>query len=1190
MDPKKIHNLSKLIRQQGDKLLTSEFQLKLTGELLRALNDSFSLIIDDDELTPPQTFQVTKPNNSKSNVFRELMFIYDFIQKTLVLKLTKYIDDETIEEDDDNCVIDISKFRNMTTLEIQRVSIKRIVGLQQLRQQLQELVVEKSLTDIKDLIMHCAGDNCSGFIWNSLKRIDFSYNNLERVDNSFEFTPYIQFLNLSHNKIVQIPALVYLPNLKILNLSFNQLTNMPKLNVETYRRLQVLIINDNFIEDLSGLVRLDALLELDISGNCLLDHALLLPLCTLSSLRYLNMSGNPLAFHPKHRVATCRYLSKNAATVQFQLDGELLSKQEKSLAGSYENYYPIYGHRMNLGRTSSSNSNAHTPTTKSVSNTPDNTSLSSNISNSYSSTLNGSTVMTSSQKKVKPRSISEIEESGMEPREKSPIEKKLLREGSKDHLTTKREIEQLREQYGNEWLFNQDLIPGYENQRESTSKRRLNSGNILYGSPIHLRMDESFEASDPIETSTPQEHTLVESDDKTIYKSIDDSTNGLSNYASALEDTFTTEDETTLSDPEDNEALFIVVDETTKEDLILIIADKIIKERDAMTGKTLIKWGIQTLLSVERKRSNLIHLTFDTIRKDKKERFYRMEEPCCQEVEKILRDYLSSRPLSEMNQTVYKCPKCNSQFCRENDDDRKKNRQNDIKCPSCGNKYIIEIQKTSKCATSPKSSFFPGTVLTTLTAMQRPASSISIDKKKESAFDSNQSVAGSSVEVLSECSSQVSHTSQSSIEVIDQLSRKSEERRISTAPSLDTIDDDPGKSEGAILEKTIKEIEVEEKQQIDAEKPKVILSIGNVNLTESSSSGSICESVCTAYEQNGKKKSVKDETKSPLEGIFKTSSLLLSRTISKKEPEPVNHPSKPIQYNFDNLSIVDHRLKLFIFQNVLEDNDEKFMWLVKCIVIEDDTSSNFMPTAALVVMSTKKIYLLKIVGKETENVESWIRKSMTYSVDQIIMIRNIIFDNGLSFIMKANFNFHILLRDSKLSTILQKHITTSNQTLEISRDLSAHVNTKLLKLSDQNELIYLAMYNSCETSVLSATDSTKVLVAPKTIDRGMLVITTESIILTTNFDWLCESVSSRANDCKHVTKIEEMANLVELESLTKNSFTFVFMNELESTIEKWKLSVDSHIRIRSLLEETDKIWSVIFSIPLLSNEQNMILS
>jgi hypothetical protein len=53
----------------------------------------------------------------------------------------------------------------------------------------------------------------------------------------------------------------------------------------------------------------------------------------------------------------------------------------------------------------------------------------------------------------------------------------------------------------------------------------------------------------------------------------------------------------------------------------------------------------------------------------------------------------------------------------------------DIKCPSCGNKYIIEIQKTNKCATSPKSTFLPG--LSSLSNVtQKPASSIAIDRKK----------------------------------------------------------------------------------------------------------------------------------------------------------------------------------------------------------------------------------------------------------------------------------------------------------------------------------------------------------------------------------------------------------------------------------------------------------------------------
>lgn len=251
------------------------------------------------------TFQVTKPNNSKSNVFRELLMIYDFVQKTLILKLTKFLDDDPLE--DDNCLIDISKFRNLQILEIQRVSIQRLHGLHRLRSQLQEIKAERSLTNVKDLIMYCAGDRSNGFIWNSLKRVDFSYNNLHRIDNSFEFTPYLQYLNLSHNKFVSI-NLALLPNLKVINLAYNQLTTIPKLNLESHRRLRVLILSSNLIDDVSGLVRLENLIELDLSGNCLLDHSHLLPICTCSTLQFLNLSGNPLSFHPKHRTGLYSFL------------------------------------------------------------------------------------------------------------------------------------------------------------------------------------------------------------------------------------------------------------------------------------------------------------------------------------------------------------------------------------------------------------------------------------------------------------------------------------------------------------------------------------------------------------------------------------------------------------------------------------------------------------------------------------------------------------------------------------------------------------------------------------------------------------------------------------------------------------------------------------------------------------------
>lgn len=291
----------------------------------------------------------------------------------------------------------------------------------------------------------------------------------------------------------------------------------------------------------------------------------------------------------------------------------------------------------------------------------------------------------------------------------------------------------------------------------------------------------------------------------------------------------------------------------------------------------------------------------------------------------------------------------------------------------------------------------------------------------ESAFDSNQSVAGSSVEVLSECSSQVSHvsqTSQSSIEVLDSnyTSRKpSEERRISQVPSLDTIEDKNS------LDETLKASAMKKSVEL---KPKVVLSIGSVNLTESSSSGSICESVVTAYEPNGRKK----ETTSPLDGIFKSSSLLLSKTPKpKSESEPASYASKPIFYNFDDFSIVDHRLKLFLFQNVLEENNEKLVWLVRSLVIEDDATCAGVPTFALVVMSTKKMYVLKIVGEEGEDIGGWLKKSIICSIDRIEAIRMISSKVGFSFILKSKTNVHLLLRDHIVTDRLLQHITTSSK-------------------------------------------------------------------------------------------------------------------------------------------------------------------
>lgn len=303
-------------------------QLFLVGSLLRALNDSFTLIADT-EASHDQGFQVVKPINAKSSVFPDLQLLHDFVQKTTLLKLTHFPSELLFEGP-----IDIAKFRGLKRLEVHKININQVVGIQALRVQLQHLICVKSLSCVDDIITRCGGDNSNGFVWNELQWADFSYNNLRSVDTALEFAHHLQHLSLRHNKLTSVAALKWLPNLKTLDLSYNCLTHLPQLHTEAGRRLLLLNISNNFVEELLDVAKLDSLNSLDLSDNCLLEHSQLLPLSAIMTLTTLCLQGNPLACNPKHRQATAQYLHKQASTVKFVLDFEPLSKAEKALTGS----------------------------------------------------------------------------------------------------------------------------------------------------------------------------------------------------------------------------------------------------------------------------------------------------------------------------------------------------------------------------------------------------------------------------------------------------------------------------------------------------------------------------------------------------------------------------------------------------------------------------------------------------------------------------------------------------------------------------------------------------------------------------------------------------------------------------------------------------------------------------------------
>uniref|UniRef100_A0A336MPB6 CSON003607 protein n=1 Tax=Culicoides sonorensis TaxID=179676 RepID=A0A336MPB6_CULSO len=1270
MDPQKITKLAQLLKNEGDKVLNNEYKLTLSGTLLRALNDSFTLIIETTTDENPFGFQVIRPSDAKSDVFRDLQFIYDFVQKTVTLCITgRYQDDEKFEGQ-----IDISKFVNLKSIELQKVSAKKVVGLQQFRAHLEQLICVRGLSEgIRELVFECGADATStGFLWNDLKVADFSYNNLKVIDNSFEYTPYLETLNLSHNQLVDVNPIRCLPNLKVVNLSYNRLTRIPIFHPDVYRKLQTLLLVANFIEEINDVASLDALMILDLSCNCLLDHSSLLPLTALMALQELNLTENPFSCHPKHRQAVARYLHKNTSTVKFCLDGEPLSNNEKTLTGVYESYRPILKSkpsessmiRGSLLTGSGFNKSSYGDTPIGSVKSTSSFGLETKFNDSLPEDLSAS--MISQQRRVKVREA----KIDIEPTPSMEKDSRRSLTGNTEHLETKKQMEHLREQYGNQWLQNTsgDIVKsmvGFESKGEA-DKTKAFIDSLLQAemTSSQLSTDMNLDFNGTIMSSTPNEgrsreesmseNTAIGTDyqsmsgneTKSDYKSVLEST--LENQSSV--DVSVPEPEITVSDPEDDEVTYICVNEQTEEELFLVISDRHIRERDTLTGHTINKWSLKTLQSCERVKSDVISLQFDTVKKNKKMRNYRLEKSSCEKLVQLLRKHLEQRPLNEMNQKLYRCAVCIAQFSRE-----EKMNSKEIFCPECKSSYVLEIteapnkyssdaltMKSSPVKSKDGSDQIMSEELQEQQKMKKSDSKTSIASsgsnqdssscskisKSESSFDSNRSIAGSGpsdrdldfqgndsdIEVLS-------NPSQSSIEVLDSLhsSRKhSEERRNLQFSELDM-------PEGV---NTIYKLNPGSKEKLDDKKERgVVKSEATTQtallphkhlLTESSSSGSVTDSICTAYEQNNDETLTpnnttstttdettinktdnnstpsKNEVTSVIGSMF--NDFLKSNLLSKgssygsksKEAEISEEETCTEEYIFSytDFSAVDHRLKLHLFQNIFEDVGEMLKWVVKGRVYDENTTdTNLQGFECLFVMSTTKFYILKKIRSECDDPSLWLKRFISGTVDRIITVRVLPFKTGITFTIRGIGNVHLILFDIIRTDSLLLYFTTENGLPDtcsieyrISEDLMQKLNT-VTNLQKIYILSFLTKFVIDKNDIKTETEFCAFIVSDSSLH-----------ITSNNFKWF--SASETTIQPNHT---QSMSNLIEVLDIDSKTLQFNFMDDTadDPVEESWQLTFETENSSDSAFETVSQCWEKIFSVPLtklnkssLSNSNN----
>ncbi|XP_075230458.1 uncharacterized protein LOC142329667 isoform X3 [Lycorma delicatula] len=699
------------------------------------------------------------------------------------------------------------------------------------------------------------------------------------------------------------------------------------------------------------------------------------------------------------------------------------------------------------------------------------------------------------------------------------------------------------------------------------------------------------------------------------------------------------------------------------EEIFLVLKVRELIERSPLNGRTLVRWGLSTLQSCVKISATppIVQLTFDTVRRSCQQRTYQMEPPDSQELLRRLGEILESRPLSAMKQSVFRCMKCSALFSRElkatilNPDGA-----SDLCCEVCRSTLVVKVNEDDEIERLPSISksgvMNPATFISTSTADIFTSSSVitvttnnnnsgsypgsavqsklsaspsqcsigsaaSLDQSssRESPAaglgDSNILMAGTQSVKCDSDIEIISNPSQSSIEVLEvqarlqgsntpNRKRSSEERQTVAVPQLMTV-------------------------------PEVTnnLAVSNITsntvvlLTESSSSGSLTDSICTAYENHPPLSSSRrlpsqgsvtdkliEETTavdSPdnkssvvitsavqsssgtnygnmLQGLFRSvTSKLESPTLTTIDSRHLNN-SDLVHYNYCDFSYIDHRIKLYLYQQLFKNDDEQLILLLKADVIEQNNTSY----PGCLVISTHSCFLLKVTGKECgDDASNFLEKVLSVPLAKAQLSR-ISWDQGVKVNVDQNLGFLLVLHDVKRTNDFFKFISDSSFQLPVSDQLKViddeltlssatvpYVNTDhymILQnvlsanchIKDSNNICTL--FITCSITIKRDNESDVVLPLSCIASTGC-----ELFILTSDLRWLLKE-----DEIPVIYTVHNIMNLMDAQVVNGCQLTLHFLDETKGIEEAWMLTFITLSPIDSVVDSIKKPWEAIYSVPL----------
>ncbi|XP_062520004.1 serine/threonine-protein kinase 11-interacting protein-like [Corticium candelabrum] len=626
-----VQKLASLLFETGENIAKGLSCLSLTGRTLKIVNDA---------VTKQERSGETQPY---STVFaRNVSFLKDFFSGVPAVKISG------LPNHLDNFV-DLSAFKSLHSLSIKRVPVSLVLGLSGLREQCKRLSCQRCVTDIKDLLLTCGGDQSGPLSWSVLIDLDLSYNNISKLNDSMKLCLSVQRLDLSHNQIVHDEdSLQYLHHLCTLNLGFNRLELLPKLNQRACLCLTRLVLRNNNLSVIAGIECLKHLEHVDLSYNCLISHSDLAPLQQLNQLTKLFLNNNPLAFHPYHRSLTAGHLSSHINPEAISLDGKRLTDLEKHYLPKPDRY------------------GVPSPATDSLYLTAGGSSLT--VPRDAGKSPQKLTPLSKNKGKEREASIHEEDFTRFENGEQSRVRTKLVFDDNDSAANRKREqVEMLRKEVGDEWLVS------YQERNKKPEEDAANaSGSAVSISKVgsDINRCEEFQKQ-------PKPSSVFDKDD--------DEQDGVND--GVCQEVFTVWLEDSDDENLDEEtSCFVCVT-----DRFVVEKDNSAKEIDRLDRNCLQK-AVFEPGSIEdgdtTRNRPMVRLEFDHTRRDRRKRHYFLEtKEQCEKLISILQASINANTAVQLIWPKYECLKCSTGFKHSSHN----NSDSSVlpHCPRCNSDHVV---------------------------------------------------------------------------------------------------------------------------------------------------------------------------------------------------------------------------------------------------------------------------------------------------------------------------------------------------------------------------------------------------------------------------------------------------------------------------------------------------------------------